>query len=81
MKTRVFLSFTVIVALTESLWHGGHLCDFGSGRWHGKHELTLNDSDPHAHIEPCVSFASLLKGAQLNEVLQLRSLHMPVAAS
>lgn len=77
----MLLSFAAIVALTEMGWHGGHLCVFGSGLAHGEHELTLNDSDAHAHIAPCVSLAFLLNGAQLNAVLQFRLLHMPVVAS
>ena len=77
----MFLSFTVIVALTEIGLHVGHLCVLGSGLAHGGHELTLNDSDPHAHIAPCVELAFLLNGAQLNAVLQFRLLHMPVVAS
>ena len=81
VNTSVLLPFTAIVALTEMGGHDGHLCVFGSGVEHGGHELTLNDSDPHAHIAPCVSLAFLLNGAQLNAMLQFRLLHMPVVAS
>ena len=81
MNTSVVASFAVMVALTVSASHGGHFFVFGSGLAHGGQDVTLNESEPHAHIEPCVELAFLLSGAQLKDVVQLRSMHSPVVAS
>jgi hypothetical protein len=60
VNTSVVASFAVMVALTVSASHGGHFFVFGSGLAHGGQDVTLNESEPHAHIEPCVELAFLL---------------------